>query len=183
MENTSNYGLKRWDGEDRILHTEFNDNWDKIDTAIKGSEDKAAAALAAASALEQRSGTKLLQTFSVKSPSETVSIPLNINWAEWMEIGVLVQAQRSNGNATYSVGFANEAGTSFGTLGASLKGNFCATVYPLMNPAIPLLGHASTGSGISRGEPYSYWTRLNLASEFADVNFLAGTTVWIYGRK
>ena len=47
MENTSNYGLKRWDGEDRILHTEFNDNWDKIDTAIKGSADKAAAALAA----------------------------------------------------------------------------------------------------------------------------------------
>ena len=33
MENTSNYGLKRWDPEDRILHTEFNDNWDKIDTA------------------------------------------------------------------------------------------------------------------------------------------------------
>ena len=47
MENTSNYGLKRWDGEDRILHTEFNDNWDKIDTAIKGNADKAAAALAA----------------------------------------------------------------------------------------------------------------------------------------
>ena len=41
MENTSNYGLKRWDPEDRILVEEFNDNWDKIDTAIKGSEDKA----------------------------------------------------------------------------------------------------------------------------------------------
>ena len=25
MENTSNYGLKRWDGEDRILVEEFND--------------------------------------------------------------------------------------------------------------------------------------------------------------
>ena len=37
MENTSNYGLKRWDPEDRILHTEFNDNWDKIDTALKAS--------------------------------------------------------------------------------------------------------------------------------------------------
>ena len=34
MENTSNYGLKRWDGEDRILHTEFNDNWDKLDAAL-----------------------------------------------------------------------------------------------------------------------------------------------------
>ena len=43
MENTSNYGLKRWDPEDRILHTEFNDNWDKIDTALKGNADKAAA--------------------------------------------------------------------------------------------------------------------------------------------
>ena len=37
MENTSNYGLKRWDPEDRILHTEFNDNWDKIDTATARS--------------------------------------------------------------------------------------------------------------------------------------------------
>ena len=62
MENTSNYGLKRWDGEDRILHTEFNDNWDKIDTAIKGSEDKAAAALAAATALEQKMGWQLLKS-------------------------------------------------------------------------------------------------------------------------
>ena len=43
MENTSNYGLKRWDPEDRILHTEFNDNWDKIDTALKAMPDKAAA--------------------------------------------------------------------------------------------------------------------------------------------
>ena len=43
MENTSNYGLKRWDPEDRILHTEFNDNWDKIDTAIKGNADGVAA--------------------------------------------------------------------------------------------------------------------------------------------
>ena len=43
MENTSNYGLKRWDGGDRILHTEFNDNWDKIDTALKGNADGVAA--------------------------------------------------------------------------------------------------------------------------------------------
>ena len=62
MENTSNYGLKRWDGGDRILHTEFNDNWDKIDTAIKDSEDKAAAALAATTALEQKMGLQHIQT-------------------------------------------------------------------------------------------------------------------------
>ena len=47
MENTSNHGLKRWDGGDRILHTEFNDNWDKIDTALKANADAVAAETAA----------------------------------------------------------------------------------------------------------------------------------------
>lgn len=43
MENTSNYGLKRWDGGALTLHTEFNDNWDKIDTALKANADAVAA--------------------------------------------------------------------------------------------------------------------------------------------
>ena len=42
MENTSNYGLKRWDPKDRILHTEFNDNWDKIDAALGTAARQAA---------------------------------------------------------------------------------------------------------------------------------------------
>ena len=41
MENTKNLGLKKWDGGDRILHTEFNDNWDKIDGAMLGKLGKA----------------------------------------------------------------------------------------------------------------------------------------------
>ena len=61
MENTSNYGLKRWDGGDRILHTEFNDNWDKIDTALKASAD-AVAAQAATTALEKKMGWQLLKS-------------------------------------------------------------------------------------------------------------------------
>ena len=55
MENTSNYGLKRWDPEDRILHTEFNDNWDKIDTALKGNADKARGAANGAGQLRKLS--------------------------------------------------------------------------------------------------------------------------------
>lgn len=34
MENTPNIGLKRWEGGDRVLRAEFNDNWDKLDTAL-----------------------------------------------------------------------------------------------------------------------------------------------------
>ena len=42
-QETPNYRLSRWAGTDRILHTEFNDNWDKIDTALKGNADGVAA--------------------------------------------------------------------------------------------------------------------------------------------
>ena len=42
-QQTPNYRLSRWAGTDRILVEEFNDNWDKIDTALKGNADKAAA--------------------------------------------------------------------------------------------------------------------------------------------
>ena len=40
MENTKNLGLKKWEGGDRILHSEFNDNWDKIDGAMLGKLGK-----------------------------------------------------------------------------------------------------------------------------------------------
>ena len=36
-QQTPNYRLSRWKGTDRILVEEFNDDGDKIDTAIKGS--------------------------------------------------------------------------------------------------------------------------------------------------
>ena len=42
-QQTPNYKLSRWAGTDRILVEEFNDNWDKIDTALKGNADGVAA--------------------------------------------------------------------------------------------------------------------------------------------
>ena len=46
-QQTPNYRLSRWAGTDRILVEEFNDNWDKIDTALKASADNVASAAAA----------------------------------------------------------------------------------------------------------------------------------------
>ena len=46
-QQTPNYRLSRWAGTDRILVEEFNDNWDKIDTALKGNADAVAAETAA----------------------------------------------------------------------------------------------------------------------------------------
>ena len=47
MNKTANFQLSRWAGTDRILVEEFNDNWDKIDTALKASADNVASAAAA----------------------------------------------------------------------------------------------------------------------------------------
>ena len=60
-QQTPNYKLSRWAGTDRILMEEFNDNWDKIDTALKASAD-AVAAQAATTALEKKMGWQLLKS-------------------------------------------------------------------------------------------------------------------------
>ena len=41
---TENYGLCQWQGEDKFLREEFNQDNAKIDAALKAAEDKAAAA-------------------------------------------------------------------------------------------------------------------------------------------
>ena len=46
-QQTPNYRLSRWEGTDRILVEEFNDNWDKIDTAIKSNAGAIAAEVSA----------------------------------------------------------------------------------------------------------------------------------------
>ena len=61
MENTKNLGLKKWEGGDRILHSEFNDNWDKIDAAMLGK--------------------KLLLDYTTEEEALTVEVPLTgVDW-------------------------------------------------------------------------------------------------------
>ena len=43
---TSNYQLHQWEASDNFLRTDFNEDFQKIDTAIKGVETGAGAALA-----------------------------------------------------------------------------------------------------------------------------------------
>ena len=56
-QQTPNYRLSRWEGTDRILVEEFNDNWDKIDTAIKSNAGAIAAEVSA-----RESGDSTLRT-------------------------------------------------------------------------------------------------------------------------
>lgn len=55
MEQTNNYGLSQWDAEDRILREDFNADNAKIEAAILGANEAAAAA--AASGLKIKTGS------------------------------------------------------------------------------------------------------------------------------
>ncbi|MFR6693446.1 MAG: hypothetical protein ACLUS6_05335 [Dysosmobacter sp.] len=186
MENTSNYGLKRWDGGDRILHTEFNDNWDKIDTAIKDSEDKAAAALAAATALEQKMGLQHIQT--VNGTTGDCSIfTYSIDWDQWTEVLFFLTPKLSGSNLTYQLSFENRAMTSDGSVyfSGTLGGDSSFVVYPFSSKNTSLMGLI-----FRQGTPFpilvpirSWGDRLVLSPNGSGTTVNAGTTLTINGRK
>ena len=61
MTKTTNYQLNQWEKSDRILMEEFNDNWDKIDTAMLGK--------------------KLLLDYTTEEEALTVEVPLTgVDW-------------------------------------------------------------------------------------------------------
>ena len=107
-QQTPNYRLSRWDGGDRILHTEFNDNWDKIDAAIKGSADKAAAAMAAASALEQKMGWQLLKSTTKILTSGGNHMQLDISDVDLTQYSTLHIRVDVTGNGYLFLGLQDE---------------------------------------------------------------------------
>ena len=107
-QQTPNYRLSRWDGGDRILHTEFNDNWDKIDAAIKGSADKAAAAMAAASALEQKMGWQILKSTTKILTSGGNHMQLDISDVDLTQYSTLHIRVDVTGNGYLFLGLQDE---------------------------------------------------------------------------
>lgn len=186
-QETPNYRLSRWAGTDRILVEEFNSDNEKIDTALKSNADAVAAAQAAATALEKRTGLKHIQTLSVSAAAAKVSWPISINWGEWAEVYVVVSLNISNFNSTYFLvvndGSGSYAATSRATLISNVKGSCGATVYPMFNAAGTYLGFQWDGQRISDGLPYANSANLELEANTSGVNILPGTSVSFYGRK
>ena len=138
MENTSNYGLKRWDGEGRILVEEFNDNWDKIDTAIKGSADKAAAAMAAATALEKKMDLQLIGTRTAPAQSNQVQINLDIDWSKWSEVQILIDP-KFTAAAGYYPALVSRSGEIVRLTSSYINGRFGFTYRKLPDAALPMV--------------------------------------------
>ena len=130
-QETPNYRLSRWAGTDRILVEEFNDNWDKIDTAIKGSEDKAAAALAAATALEKKMGWQLLKSTTKILTNGGNHMQLDISDVDLTQYSTLHIRVDVTGNGYLFLGLQNEYLQKYQF--SATAGPICLTLWTMRN--------------------------------------------------
>ena len=101
-QQTPNYRLSRWAGTDRILVEEFNDNWDKIDTAIK---------------------TTWTELKSVTLPNDNAIFSLDlsdVNWGQYEQVRCKIELQgtgtfflRLNSTSCKIVSGSNSFGPQF----------------------------------------------------------------------
>ena len=179
-QQTPNYKLSRWAGTDRILVEEFNSDNEKIDAAIKGSADKAAAALAAATALEQKQGLQLIQTEKPTTGATTYTLNFAVDWSQWAEVYVVMKLLFASESATYGLQFTDRNGYSTSTILNGLPATSCIVFYPFYNSAATLAGHC-----IGTGECKDSMQYKNLKSVTISPSFVfnQGSEILIYGRR
>ena len=180
MENTKNLGLKKWEGGDRILHTEFNGNWDKIDTAIKDNADKAAAAQAAAAALAGKLGLQLIQAVTSESSGSYIEFAAQIDWSQWAEVYLLVEPVLTDSSASYSMYCKGETG-SMPTIAGFSGSVGCLIFYPMFGASSLARGHNWTGAALTGDTAYQNIRSFVLTA--SKPYFQAGSKLTFYGRK
>ena len=107
MENTKNLGLKKWEGGDRILHSEFNDNWDKIDAALLGLMGKV-----------EKIG--VVQNKISNNAASSIDLS-NIDWGSYQAV---VLSAADYVDAAYKFSFSAEGTSSTSSNSSAAKGSF-----------------------------------------------------------
>ena len=161
-QETPNYRLSRWAGTDRILVEEFNDNWDKIDTALKGNADAVAAETAAREAAEASFLiAKLLEMTTTETLSEVTLDLSGIDLTRYHKLDIWVMPVLEGNSARNVKLYANgetQLGSASGGTDSTSLGVLCFHVY---------LGH-----NISSSVTCCYITS-NAVNGAAEKNFMA----------
>ena len=181
MNKTANFQLTQWEKTDRIMMEDFNRDNAAIDAALKSNADKAAAALAAATALEGKLGLQLIQTVQVPSGSDFAEASISVDWDQWAEIHLLFQPKLT-GTTTYSIYFYDTVNKHSASLAENQSGIWGAVLYPMFDKTRSMTGHTWQGSAISATALYQNLGFL-CTSVARGSSIAAGTTMTIYGRK
>ena len=131
---TTNYQLNQWDGEDRILRTDFNSDNQKIDAALKSQADALAAETAAreqaVAGIEQHLSLQELYRYTVDYSNQAGTLyitPQNVNWGQWRCIHMQFTPVLGSG-ITYNAMVNHDAK---GVVGSSLTGKLHVQFFPM----------------------------------------------------
>ena len=176
MENTPNIGLKRWEGGDRILHSEFNDNWDKIDAGLGQA------------LLEKRA----IKTVTLTDPQSVNDIPVDdINWAEWSVVGMEVPFYPDSGDDTQYVCAPNlgaltyTSGHRTGLMHSTIN-PFALLLLPMRDPERNVSSLAlikDGGYGYAHNIPFKNLTSLRLIYNSNTKRFPKGQKIYFWGIR
>lgn len=156
-QQTPNYRLSRWAGTDRILVEEFNDNWDKIDTALGviGSYEE----------LEEK---------TLENSANTISFDLSkLDWSKWQFIGVKVEVPENNiaDNNIFTsnlVGASTDCTRRTGSFSCCGPSSFLVAAAPFHSAASTVKGfYVGDTGGIGYGKtPFSSVTAFQLGGSY-----------------
>ena len=184
MENTTNYGLKRWDGTDRILREDFNSNWEKLDTQLKANADaitaETAAREAASTALSQKAGLQLIQVVSFSESGSSADVPLTIQWSDWAI--VLAAYQEPSDGRSYTLSFTTANTKVHPVIYSGPEGQTCAVYFPLYDQSRLVRGHLWNAEKLSYTSAYEALTGIRLEAN-TDSGSIIGAKVTFYGIR
>ena len=136
--NTSqNLGLHLWEPTDQVLRTEFNQNWQKIDTAVNAAQETAEAAQTAANAVSNAytPGNKPFKVGSYSGNGSTQTIELGFKPSLviiYQEVGAYTDGELGGDHFMISTGLNYPDKVSFTSTGFKV-GVSSSIPYPRVN--------------------------------------------------
>ena len=204
---TANYQLNQWEGTDKVLREEFNQDNAKIDTALAQEKAERAAADQAELEARQEAVTAVEQAVTVLSDgldqvreglaekttiyqlgnvtmntgSDSMTIPLtDIDWASWRLVHLIMEINVKNDE-----GYSLYLNGSYQLASVSGREPVHLLLYPWFRSDERFRGVLFTGGGSFVGHSLFFRnvTSLLLTKSFPDYPLLAGCKVSIYGEK
>ena len=145
MEHTSNYNLSQWAGEDRILREDFNADNAKIEAAILGANEAAAAATASGLKIIYGSfsgdGTTGFRTYDMGvKPKILIARTDNSIGGSVYQTGIII-------TEIMSLSFDSSGGASMN--GPGVTAGLTETGFKIKNSNAPAVGLNASGSTLT----------------------------------
>ena len=188
--HTTNYDLNQWEGTDKVLRTEFNQDNAKIDAALKANADaiagKADRADVAAlevelTALETKSTLQTLKAVTQAADDGVLTIDLSdMDWSQWSTVYICLDLQ---GSGYFYSAYGNEYENYESH---RVPGHHCLVLWP-MHQSGGDIGGVFVGYNapalIGPGITYAQFTSYKAVCSDSGYTIKAGSKITVKGMR